>query len=285
MLKNTLNTFFFQNIEKFNQSVLTSIPLKGIYDPDKPTGPTTTSGVTGSGIASPPPPTTTPYIPSAKAKIIEYTLRSGKKPNVIIPYPDPKPDPENPGKNLEFSQVFGLAILGADGTQTGTYDSIQSEQLQLAFDTCARYDDCWGITIANGDYGMSAADIALSSTQSYFYRLVKKPNGGDLENLTCDPKYYTYLKNTSVYAYEPNICKPVANPSDKSIINPNPKKTTSTPSNNSLTAPDYFNSPPSAVKASVFANPIVIGAIVCVIIVLLITIVFVTTNQKSTRRR
>jgi hypothetical protein len=278
MLKNTLNTYFIKNFEKFDPSVLTAIPLHGIYDPDKPTGPTSTSGVTGSGIAAAPPPPTTPYIPSANAKQTDYTLRSGKAPNILIPLPDPL----HPGTNLQFSEIFGLAIFGPDGTQTGTYDNIQSDQLKLAFDTCARYDDCWGITIMNNDYGQSAADLALQTTHSYLYQLLKAPTGGDLENLKCDPKSYTYLKNKYVYTYEPNICPPVKNPSDTTIIKPNPNKTTSAPSKD---APDYFNSPPAAVKPSVFSNPIVIGAIGCVIMVLILTVVFVATKQQPPPRR
>ena len=281
MLKNILNTYFLNKVENFDQQVLTAIPLRGMWDPEKPTGASKDTSISGSGISSEPPPPTTPYVPSARTKRTDYILRSGKKPNVFIPLPDPT----TPNTNLEFSQQFGLPKMGPDGSQIGTYDDIQYIELQKAFDTCARYDDCWGITIVNGDYAMSAEDVALSGLQTYTYKLIKKPTNGDLENLACDAKSYTYLKLVYAYANEPSVCKTPTNQGNGNVPRPNPNKITSAPSKNNATVPDYYNAPPDAIKPSIISNPLVIGAIVCVVMVLLITIGYIATMKTPSRRR
>jgi hypothetical protein len=263
MLQEILLEFFPGLLETFDESVLTSVPsgnniLRGVYDPlASPTRTTTssTSTSTSSGTnapvitSTPPPPKTAPTL-SSEAIIKNFKLRYYKKPDNLVPLLDSNNDP------ISFSYNDRLS-------------GNQPIELQNALNSCTRYSDCWGITIQNIYHGLN---IRPKGT-NYIFKLMKQPTTGDVLNeyLTCDPSYYTYIKEDFIQSPAPADCI------FTQTTTPPPTVNTITPSSKSSWINRPKTIPPP--EPSIWSNSLVWVGIISVLFIIGIGIYYVLTKK------
>ena len=280
---NYINNKINNNIEHFQQSVLTSIPLTGTYNPNIKSGPKTSSSSNGQEDTAPPPivlPITTN----------SYVLRSFKKPVSIVPLKNGDVDSDEL-KNKRLADYRASNKTQAEITKeetkflgesltpfSDTYDSNNRGspvELQNALNACTKYNTgsnpCYGIVIQNTDIGLSPEALQYTS-KSYTYQLVKKPSSSDssdTELLICDPAYYTYIKDTYAKTPVPANCPPpkVDEPEPENNKPTNAPTDTESSGTKSYT---YFNAPKAAPpKVPIYKNKLflIVAAIVLVLMI------------------
>jgi len=281
------------NIEHFQQSVLTSIPLIGTYDPNIKTGTQSTTRTSDST------PDAGPQLP---VKTNSYLLRSYKKPVSVIPLTNQ--DVDTPA--LKNTRIAGYnaqspRMPAAEQTKaetdflkqplnsfTDTYDSDNkgtSAQLQLALNMCTQQTACYGIVIENTDINLPAAALQYSS-HSYTYKLFKKPeldSSADKEFLICDPAFYTFIKDTSSITPTPPSCPPLQ------LSSKSDTSDTSDDSDNIFkTAPSgpksytYMNAIKPVPKKTLLDNKLFVYGLIFVILIIIIgSIYYVMVVKKK----
>ena len=278
-----LNTINKKNItEHFQQSVLTSIPLTGIYDPNIKSGPQSTSSSNGQADSAPPP-TTLPIIRNS------YILRSFKKPVQILPIKNRDVDTDAlkntrlAGYNTANKSAADIATEEAKfldqplNSFSDTYDSNNqgsSDQLKAALNACTQYstgpNPCYGIVIENTDINLPPEALKYTS-HSYTYQLVTKPQlsgSADIETLICDPAFYTYIKDTYVKTPDPPSCPAKTVTTKSSDNNQSNNEPTHTPSD--VKSFTYFNAPKAGPpKESLLQNKFFLIGVAIVLILII----------------